>query len=135
MASAKHFHMLSDLPLKDQATISSFGRGPTVAVPHVLVHEAFEGIAETNPDAIAATFNGITITYQQLDIAANRLANHLVDSGLKSRQRVCLVVQRSIGKYKIHVVTMPNLIHDFLDVRYAHRSTRHSQSGLPVCAH
>ena len=79
----------------DQALPSQHGRGLVVPVPYSLVHQAFESIVDSHPTAIAATIGGRTITYQQLDIAANGLAHHLIESGLEPRQRVCLVVQRS----------------------------------------
>jgi non-ribosomal peptide synthetase component F len=89
------FHATSNLPGEDRIRISTFGRGPTVPVPHSVVHEAFEKIAAAHPNTIAATFAGNSLTYQQLDEAANRLANRLIHAGLRPRQRVCLVVQRS----------------------------------------
>lgn len=89
------FEAMSCLPEEDRRRISSFGQGPTVPVPHSVVHEAFERIAETHPHTVAATFGGKSLTYQQLDEAANQLANRLIHAGLKPRQRVCLVVQRS----------------------------------------
>jgi non-ribosomal peptide synthetase component F len=95
MGSNGCFHALSGLSLNDQTKVSQFGRGDAVTVPHSLIHEAFERVVDNHPSAIAAKFGGKAITYQQLDIAGNRLANHLIDSGLKPRQRVCLVVQRS----------------------------------------
>ena len=79
----------------DETCLARFGHGPVLPVPHSLVHEAFESIVGSTPTAIAAKFNEDSITYEQLDIAANRLAHHLIDSGLKPRQRVCIVVQRS----------------------------------------
>lgn len=79
----------------NNSLLSQFGTGPILPVPHHVVHEAFESIVDTYPAAIAAKFGDATITYPQLDIAANRLAHVLIDSGLKPRQRVCLVVQRS----------------------------------------
>ncbi|CBX90377.1 similar to amino acid adenylation domain-containing protein [Plenodomus lingam JN3] len=79
----------------NNSLLSQFGTGPILPVPHHVVHEAFESIVDTYPAAIAAKFGDATITYRQLDIAANRLAHVLIDSGLKPRQRVCLVVQRS----------------------------------------
>jgi len=60
-----------------------------------LVHEAFEKIVDAHPTVTAATFSGRCISYQQLDEAANRLANRLIHAGLTPKQRVCLVVQRS----------------------------------------
>lgn len=75
--------------------VTHYGTGPALPVPHSLVHTAFESIVDSHPAAIAARIAEKNITYQQLETAANRLAHHLIDSGLKPRQRVCLVVQRS----------------------------------------
>ncbi|RMZ74524.1 non-ribosomal peptide synthetase [Pyrenophora seminiperda CCB06] len=90
-------HSTSCLPEEDRIRISRLGQGPSVKVPYSLIHEAFEDIAEAHPTTIAATVAGNLITYQQLDEAANRLANRLIHEGLKPRQRVCLVVQRSFA--------------------------------------
>jgi non-ribosomal peptide synthetase component F len=83
------------LPLEEQTLLSQFGRGPAIAVPHSLIHEAIEAVVEGHANAIAAKHDGKALTYQQLDTAANRLAHYLIQSGLKPRQRVCLVVHRS----------------------------------------
>lgn len=96
MQHQEHFAGLSGISPRDQTIVSRFGCGPTLTVPHNLVHEAFEKIADCHPTAIAAKSGERKITYQQLDIAANRLAHHLVELGLQPKQRVCLVVQRSI---------------------------------------
>jgi non-ribosomal peptide synthetase component F len=95
MPATDGFHAFSGLSSDDQLKLSRFGRGPKVDLSQRLIHEAFESIAAAHPSAIAAKFCDRTITYQQLDIAANRLSHHLIDSGLRPRQRVCLVVQRS----------------------------------------
>lgn len=89
------FNCLSGLSPEDQTLVSRFGHGLPIPVPYSTVHEAFESVADRNPKAIAATFGGNTITYSELDAAANQLANHLIESGLRPKQRVCLVVQRS----------------------------------------
>jgi non-ribosomal peptide synthetase component F len=96
MASAETFDGLSGLSPEDQVLLSRFGRGPSLPTPSQLVHEAFERIADSHPDILAAKYGDRSITYQQLDIAANRLANYLISSGLMPRQRVCLVVSRSL---------------------------------------
>ncbi|KAI8935857.1 hypothetical protein NX059_007374 [Plenodomus lindquistii] len=75
--------------------VHRFGTGPPLPVPHRLIHEAFESIVDSHPAAIAARIGDDTITYGQLDVAANRLAHQLIESGLKPKYRVCLVVQRS----------------------------------------
>jgi non-ribosomal peptide synthetase component F len=95
MQAQDTFHGFTHLPIEEQALLSRFGHGPTIPVPHSTITEAFESIVEANPTIVAAKHDGKTITYQQLDIAANRLAHHLIQSGLGPRQRVCIVVQRS----------------------------------------
>jgi non-ribosomal peptide synthetase component F len=95
MKASSCFHATSCLPEEDRTLISRLGQGPTVPVPYHLIHEAFENIAEAHPATIAATVAGNSITYHQLNEAANRLANYLIHAGLKPRQRVCLIVQRS----------------------------------------
>jgi non-ribosomal peptide synthetase component F len=95
MGVVEKFHSSLGRSSGDVSILFRFGCGPIVSPSHSLIHEAFESIAKSHPSAIAARLGDNTITYQQLDIAANRLSHHLIDSGLKPRQRVCLVVQRS----------------------------------------
>lgn len=96
MSNFKLLKNLSSLPHEDQVTLSQFGQGPDRPVPHSIVHEAFESKVDAHPDVTAAVFEHANITYQQLDIAANRLSNHLLASGLQPKDRVCLVVSRSV---------------------------------------
>lgn len=96
MAGPKLLAGLSNLPLGDQVALSRFGQGTHQIVPHQRAHRAFESKVDASPDAIAAVFEHATLTYQQLDTAANRLSNHLLASGLQPRERVCLVVSRSL---------------------------------------
>ncbi|KAH6612737.1 nonribosomal peptide synthetase 12 [Boeremia exigua] len=96
MTSFKLLDGLSGLHLQDQITLSNFGQGPRQPVRHSTVHEAFESTVDTNPDSVAAVFNQTSLTYRELDAAANQFANHLLASGLQRNERVCLVVQRSL---------------------------------------
>jgi non-ribosomal peptide synthetase component F len=95
MASSDLFHELSGLSPADQVLVSRFGQGPAVLAPYTTVHEAFEGIVDSHPEVVAARLGDKQITYGELDLAANRLADYLIETGLRPRQRVCLVVQRS----------------------------------------
>ncbi|KAH6621873.1 hypothetical protein C7974DRAFT_361878 [Boeremia exigua] len=90
------FSNISHLSNEDQAFISRYGCGPSLPVPHETVHGAFESIVDLHPSILAAIHGDRKITYHQLDLAANRLAHHLITSGLRPKQRVCLVVQRSL---------------------------------------
>jgi non-ribosomal peptide synthetase component F len=83
-------------PTRNQSNVCGLGHGPKLSVSHSTVHAAFENIVDTYPAVVAAIHGTSNITYLQLDLAANRLAHHLISSGLRPRQRVCLVVQRSL---------------------------------------
>jgi non-ribosomal peptide synthetase component F len=96
MEARSHFNSMSGLSSRDQSLLYRFGSGPKLLVTHSTVHGAFESIVDAYPTTIAAVHGDKSITYQQLDLAANRLAHYLINSGLRPRQRVCLVVQRSL---------------------------------------
>jgi amino acid adenylation domain-containing protein len=96
MAYSFDLHTISNLSTEEQVLFTQFGCGPTVPVPFSTVHQAFEHVVDTYPLSIAARHGGSNITYTELDQKANRLANHLIGLGLQPRQRVCLVVQRSL---------------------------------------
>jgi non-ribosomal peptide synthetase component F len=95
MGSTNIFHAISHLSPEDQILASHFGRSPAVVAPYSTVHEAFESVVDSHPLAVAARLGDNQITYGELDVAANRLANYLIEAGLRPRRRVCLVVQRS----------------------------------------
>lgn len=96
MEARTHFNNMSGLSSRDQNLLYRFGSGPKLPVTHSTVHEAFESMVDAHPTTVAAVHGDKSITYQQLDLAANRLAHYLINSGLRPRQRVCLVVQRSL---------------------------------------
>jgi len=83
-------------PNKELELFLQYGQGPTVLPSFSLIHKAFEYRADTQPYSVAAEYSGISITYAELELKSNALANSLINNGLQPRQRVCLVVQRSI---------------------------------------
>lgn len=86
---------LDKLPPADQNLFHTFGRGLRVDPPFSLVHSAFESIADSQPLSPAVEHDGFIMLYREIEEAANILANKLIAKGLRPRQRVCLVVQRS----------------------------------------
>ena len=60
------------------------------------VHQLFEQQAEEQPDAIAISFSGQTISYAELNRKANQIANYLHGLGVKPDQLVGILVDRSI---------------------------------------
>lgn len=73
-----------------------FGRGRIVAIPFSTIQSAFESKVDQQPNTIAIEQDGRSLTYQELERVANGLANRLISAGLEPRQRVCLVVRRSL---------------------------------------
>jgi len=66
------------------------------ASPWRTLHERFAACAEAAPDAVAATFEGDSLTYGELEAAANRLANHLRGLGVGPESRVALCLEPSL---------------------------------------
>jgi non-ribosomal peptide synthetase component F len=93
---APSFQGLEGLSFSDQIIFNQFGRGADIPSPFKLVHKAFESIVDQQPNVIAVEQDGRNLTYHELEKAANGLANKLISRGLEPRQRVCLVVQRSL---------------------------------------
>ncbi|TVY32884.1 Adenylate-forming reductase, partial [Lachnellula subtilissima] len=87
---------LDILSPKDQHLFSTFSRGTHMEPRFSLVHEAFEDVVNRQPHDVAVEYDGDTLTYGQLDLAANALANKLIRDGLQPKQIVCVLVQRSI---------------------------------------
>ncbi len=56
----------------------------------------FAARAAERPQAPAVTFEGETVTYGSLDRRANRLAHHLLESGVAPRSRVGVCLERSL---------------------------------------
>ena len=60
------------------------------------IHELFEEQAAYTPDAIAVVFERQTLTYEELNRQANRLAHHLMSLGVKPDDRVAICVERGL---------------------------------------
>ncbi|MBV7329797.1 amino acid adenylation domain-containing protein [Chloroflexi bacterium TSY] len=87
---------MSSLTPSDQLLFERFGQGPIVTVPHSCIHHAFEAQAVANPHNIAAEHLGDSITYQELNRQADRLAALLAQHGVSTGDNVALFLQRSI---------------------------------------
>lgn len=61
---------------------------------HLLIHEPFEAQAERRPDAVALVSEGRTLTFAEVEQAANRIANALIARGVTPGQYVALLVER-----------------------------------------
>jgi amino acid adenylation domain-containing protein len=84
------------LSFSDQILFEQFGQGPIVPLPHTRIHHAFEAYAQSQPQAVAVAHLGESISYQELDWQANRIAGILTQHGVTSGDNVALFLQRSI---------------------------------------
>lgn len=84
------------LSQREKELFLRYGEGLTVPSRFLLLHKAFEHQVDSQPDALALEYCGVSLTYAELEAKVNALANRLLSYGLKPRQRVCLLVQRSV---------------------------------------
>jgi amino acid adenylation domain-containing protein len=59
------------------------------------IHERFADQARRTPDAVAVASGDVTLTYRQLDLRANQLANRLLQSGVGPEEPVAVLMERS----------------------------------------
>ncbi|HEY2502325.1 MAG TPA: amino acid adenylation domain-containing protein, partial [Mycobacterium sp.] len=91
---------LSSMDLLDEgehARLDEFGNRAVLSQPAmpVSIPELFAKQVTRTPEAVAVTFDGNSMTYRELDQAANRLAHLLADHGAGPGQCVGLLVERS----------------------------------------
>ncbi|MDT5154474.1 MAG: glycopeptidolipid biosynthesis protein, partial [Mycobacterium sp.] len=82
----------------EQAGLDEIGNRATLTQPAPVatsVPELFAVQVASAPDAVALTFEGGSLTYRELDEAANRLAHLLAAKGVGPGERVALLSERS----------------------------------------
>lgn len=62
---------------------------------HLTIQEAFERQAAQSPDHPAVTFEGLSLTYAELNERSNRLAHTLIEKGVSADKLVGLMLDRS----------------------------------------
>ncbi|MFN7901138.1 MAG: condensation domain-containing protein, partial [Synechococcaceae cyanobacterium] len=86
---------LNLLPNHERQQIERWQQGPSLMPPDLCLHEQFEQQARQTPDAVALVFENRQFSYQQLNVASHRLAQHLQDQGLKTEHIVAVCLPRS----------------------------------------
>ena len=71
-----------------------------------LIHDLFEQQAERTPQALAAQYEGQSLTYAQLNTKANQLAHWLLDHGVGRGQNVAIVAPRGIEMLLAQLATL-----------------------------
>jgi amino acid adenylation domain-containing protein len=91
-----------DLPLSRLALLSPHeqdeavagSRGPVVPSPTACLHHTFAARVAERPGAPAVSGGGRTLTYAELSVRANQLANALYDDGVRPGDLVALALPR-----------------------------------------
>ncbi len=78
-----------------RAELRALAAGPEAAREPEPVHVRFERQAAATPAALAVAGGGETLTYAELDAAANRLAHHLLDLGADGSTPVAICLPRT----------------------------------------
>ncbi|OHU22812.1 non-ribosomal peptide synthetase [Mycobacteroides franklinii] len=86
---------LVDDELERLAEVGNRGVLAAPAAKRVSIPELLATHVAANPDAAALTFADSTLTYRELDEAADRLASHLANQGVGPGERVILFSDRS----------------------------------------
>ncbi len=87
---------LQSLSDKDRALFKLYGQGIHVPLPYSCIHHAIEAQVAKHPLAIAIEHQGESMTYQELNHQANKLATILVKQGIRKGDFVGIFLQRSI---------------------------------------
>ena len=91
---------LSELPLMDEAeqhrVLVEWNASASPLPPVPTAQALFEAQVRERPQATAVEFEGASLTYAQLDTAANRLAHLLLASGVRAEERVAVLLPRGL---------------------------------------
>ncbi|MEU5692153.1 non-ribosomal peptide synthase/polyketide synthase [Actinosynnema sp. NPDC020468] len=80
---------------EEREQVLTLWNGTDIAFPTGTVTGRFAAQVEATPDNAAVTFEGVTLTYAELDARANRLAHHLIGLGAGPERFVALRFERS----------------------------------------
>jgi amino acid adenylation domain-containing protein len=107
-----HFERILDILCSDtNLRINDFDYMPKEEMKHILygfndtkvtfdtdlfIQQLFEELAEKHPEREALRFRELSLTYKELNIRINKLANYLLTSGIRKRQMIAVYMERSV---------------------------------------
>ena len=89
---------IDELPLLDpdeREEVLAAGRESGRDYPVQCMHEAFERCAAATPDAVAVSFEGESLSYEQLNARSNKIAHRLIELGAGPETLVALFLEPS----------------------------------------
>ncbi|MCO7542569.1 non-ribosomal peptide synthetase [Pseudomonas sp. VA159-2] len=85
------------LPASERAELlEGFNQTPGGAITPGTLHARIEAVAQAHPQASAATCQGQTLSYAELNSRANALAHHLIGLGVRADDRVAVLARRGL---------------------------------------
>ncbi len=100
-AAAEPDRPLAEVPLLSAAELRQllveWNPGPSLTAEpeRFTLHEHFAAWAAATPGAPAVSFDGVTLTYAELSLRANRIAHFLINAGVRPGDLVGLYLDRS----------------------------------------
>jgi len=88
-------HSLDVLPPAEKERLLVTWNQTACPLPHVFAHEWFEQQVLASPRAPAVVFEQRTLSYDELNVRANRLAHYLIQLGIQPDERVAIALERS----------------------------------------
>ncbi|WP_419794896.1 amino acid adenylation domain-containing protein [Pseudomonas palleroniana] len=90
-------HSLAILPDAERQVLLADFNAVDIQYPlTATVHALFEAQAQRQPEAIAVTYAGESLSYGDLNALANRLAHRLIADGIGANDRVAICAERSL---------------------------------------
>ncbi len=90
--------LLRDLPMltaEEEQWLGGASKGPRSAVPQTTIHGLIEAQAALTPSAVAVEFGAQSLTYRELDHAADTIAQRLIDAGVEPGTLIGFCGERS----------------------------------------
>ena len=87
---------LDIVPEEDTRFINEWNETEHVYEKDLCIHQKFEQQVKKTPESIALLTDCHSITYSRLNKEANRLAHHLIQSGVKIEDKVAICLDRSV---------------------------------------
>ncbi|MCR8842179.1 amino acid adenylation domain-containing protein [Paenibacillus sp. SC116] len=93
---SKHISKLDILTKQEREDLLQQWSTPIPLSEQTTISEMFEAQVARTPQALAIIYEGVSLTYQELNERSNRLAHLIIESGVRTEQIVALALPRSI---------------------------------------